>query len=239
MLLSSTINGALRLIGVLAAGEEASPQEHADALDVFNGMIDGFNIEGLTISTLQNKSYPKPTDGWKSSITIGTALTNDYIEVAPMEIHNAFFRDVSGVDYKITPMGVNEWSDMVWKAIVAPPLKYYANYHGHNLTLQFDTIPYETFTLHLISKIPYSGNYTSTDSIDWDMGFEPMLRYQLAVRLSAEYGVQLRQDVVVMAMDLMKKIKRRNAVPETLNVDIGLQNRRQQGYYHIESGTTR
>lgn len=239
MLLSKTLDASLRLIGVLAAGEEASPQEHADALDVFNGMIDGFNIEGLTISTLQDKSYLKPTAGWKSSIAIGTALSNDYIEVAPMEIHNAFFRDVSGVDYKMNPMGINEWSDMVWKAIVAPPLKYFANYHGHNVTIQFDTIPYETFTLHLISKLPYAGNYTPTDNIDWDMGFEPMLRYQLAVRLSAEYGVQLRQDVVLLAMDLMRKIKRRNAVAEVLSVDIGLQSNRRQGYYHIESGTTR
>jgi hypothetical protein len=239
MLLSSTLNGALRLIGVLAAGEEASAVEARDALDVFNGMIDGFNIDGLTISTLQDKSYVKPLLGWKSAITIGSDVSNDYVETAPMEIHNAFFRDVSGVDYKINPMGVNEWSDMVWKAIVAPPLKYFANYHGNNLTLQFDTIPYDTFTLHLICKAPYSVNYAATDDIEWDMGFEPMLRYQLAVRLSAEYGVQLRQDVVVMAMDLMRKIKRRNTVSEVLSVDIGLQNSRQQGYYHIESGTTR
>lgn len=240
MLLTDTINGSLRLIGVLAAGEEASPVEHKDALDRFNGMIDSFNIQNLTVSYMQEKVYPTPLSGWTSKVTIGADINNIFVETAPMSIQSAFFRDAAGVDFKMTPMGINEWADMVWKNIVAPPLKYYENYYGHNLSIQFDTVPFSSYTLHLLCKVPYTGNYKPTDDIDWDYGFEEMLRYQLAVRLAPEYGVQLRQDVVMMAEMLMKNIKKRNAISKTLNVDVGLQQSNQRmGYYDIISGVTR
>jgi len=240
MLLTDTINGSLRLIGVLAAGEEASTTEHKDALDRFNGMIDSFNIQNLTVSYMQEKAYHPPSIGWTSKITIGSDINNTFVETAPMSIQSAFFRDASGVDFKMTPMGINEWADMVWKNIVAPPLKYYENYYGHNLSIQFDTVPFSSYTLHLICKVPYVGNYKPTDNIDWDYGFEEMLRYQLAVRLAAEYGVQLRQEVVAIAQGLMHNIKSRNAVKKTLNVDAGLMQSNQRfGYYDIVSGVTR
>jgi hypothetical protein len=240
MLLSKTIDGALRLIGVLAAGEEASSSEHNDALDRFNGMIDSFNIQNFTVSHLQEKVYHPPSVGWTSKITIGSDLTNTFVEVAPVSVQSAFFRDAAGVDFKMSPMGINEWSDMIWKNIVAPPLKYYENYYGHNLALQFDVVPYASYTLHLICKLPYAGNYKPTDNIDWDYGFEEMLRYQLAVRLAAEYGVQIRQDVVILAESLMKNIKTKNISSKTLNVDIGLrQSNNRMGYYDIVSGVTR
>jgi len=240
MLLSKTIDGALRLLGVLAAGEEASPTEHEDALDRLNGMIDGFNIQNFTVSHLQEKVYSPPSIGWTSKVTIGTDINNTFVEVAPMSVQAAFFRDIAGVDFKMTPIGINEWADMVWKNIVAPPLKYYENYYGHNLALQFDTVPYANYTLHLICKLPYVGNYKPTDNIDWDYGFEEMLRYQLAVRLAPEYGMQLRADIAAAAQNLMQNIKRRNADNKTLIVDDGLQQgTRRYGYYDIISGVTR
>jgi hypothetical protein len=238
MLISKTINGSLRLIGVLAAGEEASAVEAQDALERLNGMIDGFNISGLTVSYLQHKTYTQPLAGWKSNITIGLDVANDFNEVAPLSIASAFFRDTGGIDFRMTPMGLNEWSDMVYKAIVAPPRKYYENYHGHTLSLQFDTIPYPLYTLHLVCKTPYVGGYVPTDNIDWDYGFEEMLRYQLAARLAPEYGVQLRPEIAIAAQQLMQNIKRRNIVGAVLNVDTGLQSKIYKGFYHIGSNST-
>jgi hypothetical protein len=238
MLISSTINGALRLIGVLAAGEEASPEEHKDALERLNGMIEGFNIQNLTVSYLQEKTYDAPSSGWTSRITIGNITGNTYIETAPISIASAFFRDVSGTDFPLLPMGENQWSAINYKNVVAIPTRYFEVYHGVTLDLQFDTIPMDGYVLHLMVKLPYVGNYLPTDNITWDYGFEEMLRYQLAVRLAPEYGVQLRQEVAVIAMELMKNIKNRNATNIFLNVDNGLQNKT-HGYYNINSGTNR
>jgi hypothetical protein len=241
MKISNTINGSLRLIGVLAAGEDASQTEHEDALERMNGMIDGFNIQDLTISYLQHKFYAEPIGGWKSNITIGVntlTVINDYNQVAPVSISSAFFRDLGGIDFKMSPMGINEWADMVYKNITAPPKKYFANYHGHNLSLQFDVIPYQSYTLHLMCKTPYVGGYSPTDNIDWDFGFEEMLRYQLAVRLAAEYGVQIRPEIAMLADNLMRNIKRRNQVETISPVDIGLQSRHNKGFYHIGSNST-
>lgn len=238
MLLTSTINGALRLIGVLAAGEDASPTEHKDALERFNGMIDGFNISGLTVSYLEHRTYAPPLAGWTSHITIGQTIGNDYVEVAPIEVTSAFFRDNGGIDFKMVPMGINEWADMAYKAITAPPTKYFANFYGHNLGLQFDVIPWATYILHLICKTPYKNTFAPTDNIDWDYGFEEMLRYNLAVRLAPEYGVMLRPDVVDLALNLMSNIKRRNQTNTAMTVDVGLQSKISKGIFHIGSLST-
>ena len=238
MLISKTIDGALRLIGVLAAGEEASPTEHEDALERLNGMIDGFNISGLTVSLLQNRAYSPPIAGWTSKITIGLDVANTFNEVAPIDITSAFFRDTGGVDFKMVSMGINEWADMAYKAITAPPTKYYANYYGHNVSLQFDVIPWQTYTLHLICKTPYVNTFLPTDNIDWDYGFEEMLRYQLAVRLAPEYGVMLRPDIAGLALNLMSNIKRRNRINDTMVVDAGLQSKISKGIFHIGSLST-
>ena len=241
MLITKTINGSLRLLGVLSSGEDAQATEHEDALEVFNSMIDGFNVSGLAVSYLQHIAYTQPLSGWKSNITIGVdtpTLIHDFNQPAPSSITSAFFRDTGGIDFKMTPMGLNEWSDMVYKAIVAPPRKYYENYYGHTLSLQFDTIPYPLYTLHLVCKIPYTGNYKATDDITWDYGFEEMLRYQLAVRLAAEYGVQLRPEVAMGAAKLMANIKNRNSVGAVLNTDVGLQSKIYKGFYHIGSNST-
>ena len=50
------INGALRLIGMLAEGETPSAETSADALFAMNQMIDSWNLEKLMIYNTDRKS---------------------------------------------------------------------------------------------------------------------------------------------------------------------------------------
>lgn len=44
------IKGALRLVGILAAGEEPAAEDEADSLDVLNEMMFGFQRDGVKIT---------------------------------------------------------------------------------------------------------------------------------------------------------------------------------------------
>lgn len=226
MLIKKTIDGALRLIGVLAAGEEASPEEHADALDRLIGLIDSFNTNNLLVSYISQKTYAPPVLGWKSNITIGLNPTLDYNEIAPIEVLTAFFRDSSGIDSPLALMSIDQWSSQTNKAIVASPSSYFVQYGPDKHTeIQFDTIPSGNDVLHLMCRVPFvaaSGIYLPTDNIEWDYGFERMLRYHLAIELAPEYGVSVRPEVAVVALTAMSDIKQSNYSPSALEVDIAL-----------------
>ncbi len=241
MLISKTIDGALRLIGVLASGEEASPEEHADGLERLNGLIDSFNTQSLLVSyTKQITLDPLPSA--KAKILIGTEVGNDYVQTAPIEIVQAFFRDAGGMDYPLRPMPMDQWARMVNKSIVTRPNNYYVQYGNDygpkGVEIQFNTIPYPTDVLHIMGRMPYigiTGEYLATDDIDWDYGFERMLRYNLALELASEYGVMKPHPVVVAkAEESLNQIKQANYSPLASEVDRGLLKRSK--YYNNLAG---
>ena len=51
------IEGALRKIGVIAAGEEAEPSEMQDALEIANEWLESLSNEGLLIYALTHESF--------------------------------------------------------------------------------------------------------------------------------------------------------------------------------------
>ena len=235
MLISKTINGALRLIGVLAAGEEASPEEHKDGLETLNSLIDSFNTQQLLVSYTQEKVYTPPVGGWKSMVTIGNGIQFDYNETAPIDIYGMWLRDAAGMDYPVRPMTMESWIGMVNKSIVARPSMYIAQFGPDtSVEIQFNTIPYATDEMHIMARMPFKGGYLPTDDINWDYGFERMLRYNLAVELAPEYGVMPSQLVLANAQTSIEDIKQNNYRPLANEVDRALMKRSQ--YYNNLAG---
>lgn len=64
------INGALRLINVIAAGETLDTGSANDALAAFNDMADSWNADRLTIFTTQINDFPLTLS--KQTYTLGT-----------------------------------------------------------------------------------------------------------------------------------------------------------------------
>ncbi len=60
MILLDTINDALETIGAKSATDEPKPEETAQALRVLNRIIDGYNIQNLTIPYLEDIEIPTP-----------------------------------------------------------------------------------------------------------------------------------------------------------------------------------
>ena len=108
MLISKTIDGALRKIGVLTAQDEASPADHQLGLDTLNRIIDAYNAENLVVTHLQDIQLSAPTSGWSSSITIGPSLDIDM--VAPSQIDGLFWSQ-GGTSYKSDVMSYSQWVD--------------------------------------------------------------------------------------------------------------------------------
>ena len=86
------INGALRLIGVLAEAEAPSAAMAQDALTALNQMIDSWNTERLSVFSTIDQVF-----NWPSSTRIRTlGPTGDFVGQRPVQLDDAtYFRDAS------------------------------------------------------------------------------------------------------------------------------------------------
>lgn len=222
MLISKTIDAALRKIGVLTAQDEASPADHQLGLETLNRIIDSYNTQGLTITYLED--IPYTVNSWGSSITIGIGLEID--EAAPVQIEDLYWTDGAST-YKSITMSYNQYADTITKNDVGIPHRHYVQRMNDNsIKIYFDYIPQDGLVLHLMAKRPYTGvngegnEYLPTDDIKWNFGFEKMLMYRLAVELSPDFEVPLSQVVVGLAQEAEKNVFEHNYQPITLDSDI-------------------
>jgi hypothetical protein len=228
MLISKTIDAAMRKIGVLTAQDEASPADHQLGLETLNRIIDSYNTQNLTITYLEDIPYlvDYSVRPWSNSVTIGIGLEID--EVAPVQIEDLYFSQ-GGTTYKAIPMAYNQYADILTKSNIGIPRRYYVQRMNDNaIKIYFDFIPEDGLTLHLMAKRPYTGvngegnEYLPTDDIKWNFGFEKMLMYRLAVELSPDFEVQLSQTIIGLATEAEKNVFEHNYQPTTLSSDVSL-----------------
>ena len=91
------INGALRLLGVLAEGETPSAATSQDALVALNQMIDSWSTERLAVFSTQDQIFSWPPNA--ISRTLGP--TGNFVGERPILIDDStYFRDASsGISY--------------------------------------------------------------------------------------------------------------------------------------------
>ena len=93
------INGALRLLGILAEGETPSAATSQDALVALNQMIDSWNTERLSVFSTQDQVFSWPPN--VLSRTLGP--TGDFVGNRPILLDDSsYFRDPSnGISFGI------------------------------------------------------------------------------------------------------------------------------------------
>jgi len=79
------INGALRLLGVLAEGETPSAETSQDALSAMNQMIDSWNTERLAVYSTIDQVLTWPAT--QRSRTLGP--TGDLVGVRPILVEDS------------------------------------------------------------------------------------------------------------------------------------------------------
>ena len=91
------INGALRLLGVLAEGETPSAATSQDALVALNQMIDSWNTERLAVFSTQDQVFSWPPGFYER--TLGP--TGNFVGNRPILVEDStYFKDpASGISY--------------------------------------------------------------------------------------------------------------------------------------------
>lgn len=203
------INGALRLIGVLAEAEAPSAAMAQDALTALNQMIDSWNTERLSVFSTIDQVF-----NWPSSTRIRTlGPTGDFVGQRPVQLDDAtYFRDAStNVSYGIKMINQEQYDNIAVKTVTStyPQVLWY-NATFPDIEIYIYPVPSRVLEFHFVSVEKLTEPATLDTVLAFPPGYLRAFRYNLACELAPEYGVEPSPQVRRIAMYSKRDLKRIN-----------------------------
>ena len=144
------INGSLRLLGVLAEGEEPSVAVMQDSIMAMNQMIQSWDTERLSVFSTQDQVFTWPA--YTMSRTIGP--TGDFVGNRPIEIDDAtYFKDPSsGLSFGIKIINQQQYDGIAFKTVTSTyPQVMWINNTFPDMEITVYPIPIKALEWHIIS----------------------------------------------------------------------------------------
>lgn len=215
------ISSALRLVGVLAAEEDPSIVEANQSLMVFNDMIDAWNADRLAIFTTRSDDFPFVLG--QQAYTLGTG--GDFNIPRPARIDGMssilLYSPSNPVEIPLVMWTVEDWQNNVPVKQVAGsfPLGCYDDGGFPLRTLNFWPIPTSQNSVRIYSWQALAAQ-TLTSQVSFPPGYAEAFRYNLAVRLGAEFDAQASPTVIALAVQGLARVKTMNAPELELRSDL-------------------
>ncbi len=235
---NDTINGALRLIGQLAEGEDPSPETAQDALSALQAMIESFNNESLMIPSIQDEIFTLPASVTNRTIGAG----GDFNTTWPITVLDSTFTrnntTAPNVDFSLAIINNDEYSSIPVKTVTGPYPQYL--YYDRNYPLgklYFWPVPIAALELHLSTWKPLTNVTALTTTIQLPPGYARLLTFNLAVEIAPQFGVEALPSVQKIAAKSKENLRRVNAQNDVMSLPSGMPGMSQPwSYYSIYRG---
>lgn len=216
------ITSSLRLIGVYASGETVRTSDANDSLMVLSQMIDSWNADRASIFTTSSTDFPLVLN--KQAYTLGPGGDFDAQRPAQIDSMSAILltNPANPVEIPIDMYTVDQWQNEVPVKVVngSFPQGCYDDGGFPLRTLNFWPIPTQANSVRIYAWQAIGAPTSLNSTLSYPMGYAEALRYNLAVRLSAEFGAALPPAVSAIAIDSLARIKSMNAPELTLQSDL-------------------
>lgn len=221
------INGALRLLGVLAEGETPSAETSADALVAMNQMIDSWNTEKLSIFNTQDQTFLWPAG--EIERTLGP--TGDFVGLRPVLLEDStYYRDPStNVSFGIKFINQQQYNGIAVKTVTSTyPQVIWVNMTNPNITMTIYPKPTRVLEWHFVSVQELTQPATLATELAFPPGYLRAFRYNLACEFAPEFGVEPSRQVQRIAMTSKRNIKRINNPDDIMSLPYSLVATRQR-----------
>jgi hypothetical protein len=227
------IKAALRLIGQLAEGEEPSPQAAQDALNAMNQMIDSWNTERLAVFCTEDQVFNWPPD----LITRTLGPTGDFVGNRPILIDDAtYFRDPqTNVSYGIKLINQQQYNGIAVKTVTSTyPQVMFVNNTFPDITMTIYPQPTRVLEWHFVSVQELTKPATLNTVLSFPPGYLRAFKYNLAMEIANEFGVEPMPQVQRIAMTSKRNLKRINNPDDVMSMPYSLVATRQR--FNIYAG---
>jgi hypothetical protein len=227
------INGSLRLIGVLAEGEVPSAETSADALSAMNQMLESWNTERLAVFATQDQVFSWPP----STISRTLGPSGDFVGNRPVLLDDAtYFRDpASGISYGIKLINQQQYDGIAVKTVTSTyPQVMWVNMTYPDIEMYVYPVPTKLLEFHFISIEELTRPANLATDLTFPPGYLRAFRYNLAMEMAPEFGVEPSGQVQRIAMSSKRNIKRINNPDDIMALPYSIVGTRQR--YNIFAG---
>ena len=227
------INGALRLLGVLAEGETPSAATSQDALNALNQMIDSWNTERLAVFSTQDQVF-----SWLPgfiSRTLGP--TGNFVGTRPVLLDDStYFKDpASGISYGIKILNQQQYNGIAVKTVTSTyPQVIWVNMTYPDVEMYIYPVPTKTLEWHFVSVEELTQPALLATALTFPPGYLRAFRYNLACEFAPEFGIEPSPTVSRIAMASKRNLKRINNPDDIMALPYSMVGTRQR--YSIYAG---
>jgi len=221
------INGALRLLGVLAEGETPTAAMSQDALTALNQMIDSWNTERLSVFSTQDQVFSWPPN--LLSRTLGPS--GDFVGNRPVYFDDStYFKDpASGISYGIKFINQQQYDGIAVKTVTSTyPQVIWVNMSYPNVEMYVYPKPTKVLEWHFVSVEELSAPATLATNLTFPPGYLRAFKYALACEIAPEFGVEPSQQVQRIAMTSKRTLKRVNNPEDIMSLPYSIVGTRQR-----------
>lgn len=221
------INGALRLIGMLAEGETPSAATSQDALVALNQMIDSWNTERLSVFSTQDQVFTWPPN--VISRTLGP--TGNFVGNRPILLDDStYFKDpTNGISFGIKILNQQQYNGIAVKTVTSTyPQVIWINMDYPNIDMYVYPVPTKALEWHFISVSEIDQPVSLSTDLAFPPGYLRAFKYNLACEIAAEFGVEPSRQVMRIAMTAKRNIKRINNPDDIMSLPYSIVGTRQR-----------
>jgi hypothetical protein len=221
------INGALRLLGILAEGETPSAETSQDALVALNQMIDSWNTERLSVFSTQDQVFSWPPN--VLSRTLGP--TGDFVGNRPVLLEDSsYFKDPSsGISYGIKFINQQQYNGIAVKTVTSTyPQVIWVNMTYPDVEMYVYPKPTKVLEWHFVSVEEITQPATLATNLHFPPGYLRAFKYNLACEIAPEFGVEPSPTVSRIAMTSKRNLKRINNPDDIMSLPYSIVGTRQR-----------
>jgi|SRR5262245_8325151 len=211
MTVRELIDASLRKIGARAVADTTTVDEYTDCLIALNAMLDNWAAEQFTVPMMVDENFT-----WAAgfpSRTMGPA--GNFATLRPLSIEHAHVRDAQGHDS--APLSILSWEEyqqIQEKSSTGRPQSIvYRATNSVLVTLYAHPVPDASYTIFLDSLKPFAA-VAIDDVFALSPEYLRVVIYNLAVEVAADFGENLRADVVAIAARSKKNVRRLHAAEQ-------------------------
>ena len=227
------INGALRLIGMLAEGETPSAATAQDALAALNQMVDSWNTERLSVFSTQDQVFTWTPN--QIHRTLGP--TGNFIGNRPILLDDAtYFKDpTNGISFGIKIINQQQYDGIAVKTVTSTyPQVIWVNMEYPNIDMYVYPVPTKALEFHFVSVSELTAPASLSTTLAFPPGYLRCFKYNLACEIANEFGVEPPPNVARIAMTSKRNLKRINNPDDIMAMPYSIVGTRQR--FNIYSG---
>lgn len=193
---------ALKLLGVLGAGDPIEPEQFGDVCEMLNMLLDSWSIKPFLSISRPEVSFPMT-----GAIKYTWGPGGDFDDARPVMPLHVRLRDGGGGETPVSIRNYTEWGDIGNKSIEGRPSFCWYDDSVPLGTLRFSAVVPSLYTMKAVVHYPFVEFTLPTDVLVMPEGYYEAIVYNLAQSLQTMFSKTMKQDDLVKAKISMDTIR--------------------------------